>query len=175
MKLIIKSLIKLRNNIIKVEESDIIEQFENENLFFFINENLIKIINDESLKEDILFSKIISEINISSKNHDDIGLYIYFHFLFRNSFSLFFGNGINNNQDNRPISDYLDDKITSFNFGKFMLYIKDEKILLDNIKNFKENKNKNGLLFEFVNKDIDENDINPDLSYEKIDENIINY
>ena len=56
-----------------------------------------------------------------------------------------------------------------------MLYIKDEKILLDNIQNFKENKNKNGLLFEFVNKDIDENDINPDLSYEKIDENIINY
>ena len=57
-----------------------------------------------------------------------------------------------------------------------MLYLKYKKI---KIKLSKKDINKEGVLFEFVNKNIDENDINPDLCYSKIDENnyklLINY
>ena len=162
------------------EESELMDQMDGEPLAFNINENLIKIINDESLNEDLLFSKIDSEIKIRYKNIDDIGIYIYIHFLFRNSFPLFFSKDIKRDEENNQVlSDYLDDKITSFNFDKFMIYLKEENILYNKRKKPKEEIKKEGVLFEFVNKAIDENDINPDLCYEKIDENnyklLINY
>jgi len=159
-------------NIEQNEEKEVEEKIEEGPLRFGINDNLIKIINDESLNEDNLFSKIISEVKIPSKNVDDIGIYIYMHFLFRNSYILFLENNIKREEENnQTLSDYLDDKITSFNFDKFMLYIKEEKILLKNKKRAKNEKNKTGLIFEFVNKDIDESDINADICYVKIDEN----
>ena len=54
-----------------LEENNIIEQYENKSLSFYIYEDLIKIINDKTLREDILFSKIMQEIKIPSKNFDD--------------------------------------------------------------------------------------------------------
>ena len=170
----------LENN----EEKEIEEINDDEpdgNLHFGINENLIKIISDETLTEDEIFSKIMSEVKISSKNPDDIGIYIYMHFLFRNSYNLFMENNINRDENNeQTISDYLDDKITSFNFDKFMSYIKDEKISLKNKKRTKNEKNQNFLIFEFIQKEIDENDINADTCFVKNDENnnyklIVNY
>ena len=162
-------------NIEKNEEKDIEEPDDEEeggNLNFCINKNLIEIISDESSNEDNIFSKIMSEVKISSKNIDDIGIYIYMHFLFRNSYHLFLEENIKRNEDNnQTISDYLDDKITSFNFDKFMLYIKEEKISLKNKKRGKDEHPTGFLTFEFIKKDIDENDINVDLCYEVIDEN----
>ena len=169
-------------NLEKNEEKEVEEPEDEEpesNLNFGINEELIKIISDESLSEDSLFSKIMSEVKISSKNIDDIGIYIYIHFLFRNSYHLFKEDNIQRDEDNnQTISDYLDDKITSFNFDKFMLYIKEEKISLKK-KRTKNDKPQNFLIFEFIKKDIDENDINADECYEMIDENnvklLVNY
>ena len=162
-----------------VEKDNIPEELETGPLAFNINTNLINIINNESLAEDELFEKIISEIKISSKNYDDIGIYIYIHFLFRNSMSLFNENIKRGDENNQSLSDYLDDKITSFNLDKLILYIKENRISLNKIKAVNEEKDKRGALFEFVNKEIDEEDINADICYEKIDQNsyklIINY
>lgn len=162
-----------------VEKDNIPEELETGPLAFNINTNLINIINNESLAEDELFEKIISEIKISSKNCDDIGIYIYIHFLFRNSMSLFNENIKRGDENNQSLSDYLDDKITSFNLDKLILYIKENRISLNKIKAVNEEKDKRGALFEFVNKEIDEEDINADICYEKIDQNsyklIINY
>ena len=168
-------------NVNQIEENEFVEQNDNEPLSFSINENLIGIINDELLNEEELFSKITSEIKIHYKNNDDIGVYIYIHFLFRNSFSLFFEHNKKDEENTGNLSDYLDNKITSFNFDKFMLYLKEEKILLNNIPKIKgnQNNNKEGALFEFINKTIEDNDINPDLCYETINDNsyklLINY
>ena len=164
-------------NVEQIEEKEIQEEQEVGPLSFSINSNLIATINDESLDEEQLFSKIISEIKISSKNYDNIGIYIYIHFLFRNSFSLFTENIKRGDENNQSLSDYLDDKITSFNFDKLMLYIKGRKIPLN--KNIpQEALEQKGILFEFVNNEIDENDLNNE-SYEKIDENnyklLVNY
>ena len=57
--------------------------------------------NVDILTEDEIFSKIMSEVKISSKNPDDIGIYIYMHFLFRNSYNLFMENNINRGQQNQ--------------------------------------------------------------------------
>ena len=155
------------------------EELENGPLSFNINTNLINIINNESLAEDELFNKIISEIKISSKNSDDIGIYIYIHFLFRNSIPLFNEDIKRGDENSQSLSDYLDDKITSFNLDKLILYIKENRISLNKIKLPNDEKDKRGVLFEFVNKDIDEDDINADTCYEKIDQNnyklVINY
>ena len=160
-----------KKNTEKDDDKDIEEPEENiqeGNLNFDINENLIKIINDETLDEDTLFSKIMPEVKISSKNTDDIGIYIYIHFLFRNSYHLFMEENINRDENNnQTLSDYLDDKITSFNFDKFMSYIKDEKIALKNKKRGKDEKSPNFVIFEFIKKDVDEDDINADLCFQK--------
>ena len=62
------------------------EEPDSEKLNFYLNLNLIKIINDETLSDDILFNKIYSQINLKSENYEDIGIYIYINFLFRNSY-----------------------------------------------------------------------------------------
>ena len=167
-------------NINQDEISDIMENMENNTLQFYINENLIKIINDDSLNEEELFSKIISEIKIRSKNYDDIGIYIYIHFLFRNSINLFLDNDSNKEKENtQTLSDYLDNKIVFFNFDKFMLYLKEGKLLLNKIKISKKDINEKGNLFEFVKKNIEEADINPEICFVKLEENkyklLINY
>ena len=173
-----------KKNTEKNDDKDIEEPEENiqeGNLNFDINENLIKIINDETLDEDTLFSKIMPEVKISSKNTDDIGIYIYIHFLFRNSYHLFMEENINRDENNnQTLSDYLDDKITSFNFDKFMSYIKDEKIALKNKKRGKDENPPNFVIFEFIKKDVDEDDINADLCFQKNKENnnyklLVNY
>ena len=93
--------------------------------------------------------------------------------------ALFIENIKRGDENNQSLSDYLDDKITSFNLDKLILYIKENRISLNKIKAVNEEKDKRGALFEFVNKDIDEEDINADICYEKIDQNsyklIINY
>ena len=167
-------------NINQNELSDIMENMDNNTLLFHINENLIKIINDDTLNEEQLFSKIISEIKIKSKNYDDIGIYIYIHFLLRNSINIFLDDNLNKEKENnQTLSDYLDNKIIFFNFDKFMLNLKEEKLVLNNIKISKKDINENGILFEFVKKNIEEGDINPDICLEKIEENkyklLINY
>ena len=59
-----------------------LQQYENETLSFYKVKVYLKFINDKSLREDILFHKIIPEIKIPSNNIDDISIYI--HFLFHN-------------------------------------------------------------------------------------------
>ena len=173
-----KNIIEEINNN-KNEENELTEQNDNDSLSFYLNENLIEIINNDLLNEEELFLRIASEIKIHYRNNDDVGVYIYIHFLFRNSFSLFFEQNKGEEESGGVLSDYLDNKITSFNFDKFMLYLKEEKIILKNPQKMKGNINKEGVQFEFINKNIDENDINPDLCYEMINENnsklLINY
>ena len=136
------------------------EESDSDTINFYLNLNLIKIINDETLPDDILFNKVYSQINLNSKNFEDIGIYIYINFLFRNSFYILTKDPKNtiDYQKTKNVCDFLDDKLSSFNFDKIMRNIKERELFFKN----KQPNPEQGILFELVKKEIDDSDINPE-------------
>ena len=80
---------------IQEESEEIEEEYDEElipnkeNFFFELNNSLLTPLNNESYSTEELIEKIIPQIKLNSKNYEEIGLYIYIHFLYRNSYEIF--------------------------------------------------------------------------------------
>ena len=147
-----------------------------DNFYFELNNSLLTPLNNESYSTEELIEKIIPEIKLNSKNYEEICLYIYIHFLFRNSYEIFLN--ISKNISHKDIFYFVDKKIlVSFNMKKIMKYIIDNSLAFNN--NEEENKddkdkdkNKHKIIFEFIKKEINQDDINPILCCKKkVDKN----
>ena len=161
----------VEEDILPVNDDELIPN--KDNFYFKFNNLLLTPLNNDSFTTEQLIEKIIPELKLNSNNYEEIGLYIYIHFLFRNSYEIF----LNTSKSilNKDIFYFVDKKIlVSFNMKKIMKYIIDNS-LQTNIKeeeNKDNNKNNNAIIFEFIKKEINQDDINPILCCKKkIDKN----
>ena len=158
--------------IIQVNDEELIPN--KENFYFEINNSLLILLNNDSYSKEELIQEIIKEIKLNSKNSEEIGLYIYIHFIFRNSYEIFLN--LSKNISHKDIFYFVDKKIlVSFDMKNIMNYIKDNSLEF-NDKEEKEqkedNKKNNKIIFEFIKKEINQDDINPILCCKKkIDKN----
>ena len=158
--------------IIQVNDEELIPN--KENFYFEINNSLLILLNNDSYSKEELIQEIIKEIKLNYKNSEEIGLYIYIHFIFRNSYEIFLN--LSKNISHKDIFYFVDKKIlVSFDMKNIMNYIKDNSLEF-NDKEEKEqkedNKKNNKIIFEFIKKEINQDDINPILCCKKkIDKN----
>ena len=78
---------------IQANDEDLIPN--KENFYFHLNNSLLTPLNNDSYTTQELIEKIIPEIKLNSKDTEEIGLYIYLHFLFRNSYDIFLNSSKN--------------------------------------------------------------------------------
>ena len=151
------------NDSIQEQTKDITQ---NKNIMFFINPNLIKVLSDQTGNQEKFLKKLLSEIKINSNKLNDISLYIYIHFLLRNSLELI--NDYNKNAfRNYSILYFIDKKISPFfNLEKILSYISENGINL-NKKDISQNNDTN-LLFELEKRDITLDDMDIDSNTEII-------
>ena len=138
--------------IIQVTDEELIPT--KENFYFELNNSLLILLNNVSLSKEELIQEIIKEIKLNSKNSEEIGLYIYIHFIFRNSYEIFLN--LSKNISHKDIFYFVDKNIlVSFDMKNIMNYIIDNSLEF-NDKEEKEqkvdNKNNNKIVFEFVKK-----------------------
>ena len=153
--------------IISVNDEELIPN--KDNFYFELNNSLLTTLNNDSLSKEELIKNIIKEIKLNSKNHEEIGLYIYIHFIFRNSYEIFLNSY--KNISHKDIFYFVDKKIlVSFDMKNIMKYIIDNSLEFNKKEEEKENKNR--IIFEFLKKEINQDDINPILCCKKkIDKN----
>ena len=150
---------------IPINDEDLIPSKDNFN--FQLNSALLTPLNNDSYTTEELIQKLIPEIQLNSKSYEEIGLYIYIHFLFRNSYEIFLNSS--KGLSHKEISYFVDKKILpSFDMKKIMKYITENSLEF----NFKEeNKDKskenNKIILELVKKEINQDDINPILCCKK--------
>ena len=137
-----------------------------DNFYFQLNNSLLTPLNNDTYTTQELIEKIIPEIKLNSKNNEEIGLYIYLHFLFRNSYDIFLNSS--KNISHKDIFYFLDKKILpSFDMKKILQYIQDNSIEFNYKEKEDENQDNNKIIFEFVKKGINQDDINPVLCCKK--------
>ena len=158
-----------QEDISPVNEEDLIPN--KDNFFFELNNSLLTPLNNDSYTTEELIQKIIKEIKLNSKNYEEIGLYIYIHFIFRNSYEIFMNSS--KSISHKDIFYFVDKKIlVSFDMKKIMKYIMDNSLVFTDKEEENKEKSKNKITFEFVKKEINQDDINPVLCCKKkIDKN----
>ena len=156
--------ISQEEEIIPVNDEDLIP---NKNNFFFeLNNLLLAELNNDLYSIDELIQKIIPQIKLNSKNYEEIALYIYIHFIFRNSYEIFLNcsKGISH----KEVFYFVDKKIlASFDMKKIMKYITDNSLEFKYKEEENNEKNESKIIFEFVKKEINQDDINPILCCKK--------
>ena len=155
--------------IIPVKDEDLVP---NQNNFFFeLNNLLLSELNNDTYSVDELIQKIIPEIKLTSKVYEEIALYIYIHFIFRNSYEIFLN--YSKSIAHKELFYFVDKKIlVSFDMKKIMKYITEHSLEFNYKEEENADKNKNRIIFEFVKKEINQDDINPILCCKKkIDKN----
>lgn len=147
-----------------VNDEDLIPNKDNFN--FQLNNTLLNPLNNDSYNTEQLIEKIIPEIKLNSKNYEEIGLYIYLHFLFRNSYEIFLNSS--KSLSHKDIFYFVDKKIlVSFDMKKIMKYIIDNSLEFKEDENKDKNKENNKIIFELIKKEINQDDINPVLCCKK--------
>ena len=150
---------------VPVNDEDLIPNKDNFN--FQLNSALLIPLNNDSYNTEQLIEKIISEIKLNSKEYEEIGLYIYLHFLFRNSYEIFLNSS--KSLSRKDLFYFVDKKILpSFDMKKIMKYITDNSLEFNNAEDNKDkSKENNKIIFELVKRDISQDDINPVLCCKK--------
>ena len=147
-----------------VNDEDLIPNKDNFN--FQLNNTLLNPLNNDSYNTEQLIEKIIPEIKLNSKNYEEIGLYIYLHFLFRNSYEIFLNSS--KSLSHKDIFYFVDKKIlVSFDMKKIMKHIIDNSLEFKEDENKDKNKENNKIIFELIKKEINQDDINPVLCCKK--------
>ena len=148
-----------------VNDEDLIPNKDNFN--FQLNSALLIPLNNDSYNTEQLIEKIIPEIKLNTKDFEEIGLYIYLHFLFRNSYEIFLNSS--KSLSRKDIFYFVDKKILpSFDMKKIMKYITDNSLEFNNADDNKDkSKENNKIIFELVKRDISQDDINPVLCCKK--------
>ena len=117
-----------------------------ENFYFHLNNSLLTPLNNDSYTKQELIEKIIPEIKLNSKDSEEIGLYIYIHFLFRNSYDIFLNSS--KNISHKDIFYFLDKKIlSSFDMKKILKYIQDNSLEFNYKEEEDENLDNNKIIF----------------------------
>ena len=150
---------------VPVNDEDLIPNKDNFN--FQLNSALLIPLNNDSYNTEQLIEKIIPEIKLNSKEYEEIGLYIYLHFLFRNSYEIFLNSS--KSLSRKDLFYFVDKKILpSFDMKKIMKYITDNSLEFNNAEDNKDkSKENNKIIFELVKRDISQDDINPVLCCKK--------
>ena len=150
---------------VPVNDEDLIPNKDNFN--FQLNSALLFPLNNDSYNTEQLIEKIIPEIKLNSKEYEEIGLYIYLHFLFRNSYEIFLNSS--KSLSRKDLFYFVDKKILpSFDMKKIMKYITDNSLEFNNAEDNKDkSKENNKIIFELVKRDISQDDINPVLCCKK--------
>ena len=150
---------------VPVNDEDLIPNKDNFN--FQLNSALLIPLNNDSYNSEQLIEKIIPEIKLNSKEYEEIGLYIYLHFLFRNSYEIFLNSS--KSLSRKDLFYFVDKKILpSFDMKKIMKYITDNSLEFNNAEDNKDkSKENNKIIFELVKRDISQDDINPVLCCKK--------
>jgi len=148
-----------------VNDEDLIPNKDNFN--FQLNSALLIPLNNDSYNTEQLIEKIIPEIKMNTKEYEEIGLYIYLHFLFRNSYEIFLNSS--KSLSRKDLFYFVDKKILpSFDMKKIMKYITDNSLEFNNADDNKDkSKENNKIIFELVKRDISQDDINPVLCCKK--------
>ena len=73
----------VEEDILPVNDDELIPN--KDNFYFKFNNLLLTPLNNDSYTTEQLIEKIIPELKLNSNNYKEINLYIYIHFLFRNS------------------------------------------------------------------------------------------
>ena len=150
---------------VPVNDEDLIPNKDNFN--FQLNSALLIPLNNDSYNTEQLIEKIIPEIKLNTKEYEEIGLYIYLHFLFRNSYEIFLNSS--KSLSRKDLFYFVDKKILpSFDMKKIMKYITDNSLEFNNAEDNKDkSKENNKIIFELVKRDISQDDINPVLCCKK--------
>ena len=150
---------------VPVNDEDLIPNKDNFN--FQLNSALLIPLNNDSYNTEQLIEKIIPEIKLNTKEYEEIGLYIYLHFLFRNSYEIFLNSF--KSLSRKDLFYFVDKKILpSFDMKKIMKYITDNSLEFNNAEDNKDkSKENNKIIFELVKRDISQDDINPVLCCKK--------
>ena len=148
-----------------VNDEDLIPNKDNFN--FQLNSALLIPLNNDSYNAEQLIEKIIPEIKLNTKEYEEIGLYIYLHFLFRNSYEIFLNSS--KSLSRKDLFYFVDKKILpSFDMKKIMKYITDNSLEFNNADDNKDkSKENNKIIFELVKRNISQDDINPVLCCKK--------
>ena len=148
-----------------VNDEDLIPNKDNFN--FQLNSALLIPLNNDSYNAEQLIEKIIPEIKLNTKEYEEIGLYIYLHFLFRNSYEIFLNSS--KTLSRKDLFYFVDKKILpSFDMKKIMKYITDNSLEFNNADDNKDkSKENNKIIFELVKRNISQDDINPVLCCKK--------